>query len=513
MRAEFDNKRSISTRSVEKMSMSNLYRVGETPVDKAIEKKINVDHESPTRLTKTHEHWISYSRVPGEDEAKNWFNESRVTNTRVTQNGEGRVTFPRSEFVDSRGTVSSQPQMPFFESMVVAPNTNVQFEENLMPQRKMSDADRLKSRRKDSAVSKECDKLDRPTKRDVNEIRVLVTPPTPIVKITTAIMMLIDPESILRVSSIENINLWNECRIMMQNSCAFLDELRNFKYMYVTRDTYFAVKAFVNSNSEYFDVKLISNCDLAAYGMLHWIVTMIRVIELYHEYHIVKVIQKQEPIVLPPAPRPVVVVETKVEPKPEPVVIVKRINKNLVLDILLRQLNSIHRLDVEEVRVFKRPTPPVYGVLRALPMIFKPELNSLSNESEEFWMKHIRLLLENGPGFYKELKEFHWEYMERSTYDYLAAYIDKNAEYFIYVNSEKNCHVVPGICRWIITIKNIYEVTHDIWPTDPNFPDKKWPLLEVFDEVEESIIAEAKEDVVSTVEPQPIIGYSEEQQA
>ena len=213
---------------------------------------------------------------------------------------------------------------------------------------------------------------------------------------------------------------------------------------------------------------------------------MIAVIEIYHGFLNAVERKTSTTIALPPAPVVVVeevIEEPKVEPKPI-VPRVKHINKNLVLDMLLKQLDSIHRLDIEEVRVFKRPTPPVFAVLKALPMIFKPELDSVQNNDYEFWMKHIRLLLENGPGFYNDLRNFKWEYMERQTYDSLAAYINENEQYFCYSIAVKNCCAIPGICKWIITIKNIYEVTHDIWPTDPNWPNKKWPLLEVFDDLQ-----------------------------
>jgi len=50
---------------------------------------------------------------------------------------------------------------------------------------------------------------------------------------------------------------------------------------------------------------------------------------------------------------------------------------------------------------------------------------------------------------------------------------------------------------WVICIKNIYEITHGIWPTDPNDPGRVWPEVELIDWAEEQRKAQSqlKEEV------------------
>ena len=50
------------------------------------------------------------------------------------------------------------------------------------------------------------------------------------------------------------------------------------------------------------------NCDNCCSSFLFWLIHMMRVIEIYHEYDIVREVKK-EPIVLPQAPKPVIIEE------------------------------------------------------------------------------------------------------------------------------------------------------------------------------------------------------------
>ena len=269
MRAEFRQKRAISTRSIDKQtsSTSNLYRVGQTRIDKLNDK---YERESPDRHYQTHDYWRSYANMDGDDPRK-W-------ESQKTQDLSQRETLRRSEFIDPRGFATQNyyagANVGFDSMMFANGQVNGQVaepEEEVKLERRVSDSDRLKVRRKDSALSKELMMLDRLCKADVEEVRVLINPPTSIIRLSTAIMLLVKPESILRVSTLETANLWNDCKIMMQFSTEFYDTLRNFKYMYVTRETYWQVKNFINANIEHFDVKRLTIVDKATPGLLIWL--------------------------------------------------------------------------------------------------------------------------------------------------------------------------------------------------------------------------------------------------
>ena len=264
MRAEFRGKRSISTRSIDKtpLSTSNLYRVGETRIDKLNEK---YERESPGRHVKTHDYWKSYANMHGDD-PKNWQSQG------TQEEGMRETIVIRSDIVEPKGFVTPNYYSNVgFDSMLFANGKITQVEEEVLPQRKESDADRLKTRRKDSALSKELLNLEKLCMKDVQEIRVLTNPPVSIRILTTAIMLLVQPESILRVSTLETANLWNDCKIMMQFSTEFYDTLNDFKYMYVTKETYWQVKNFINANIEHFNASKLGNTDKACPGLLRWL--------------------------------------------------------------------------------------------------------------------------------------------------------------------------------------------------------------------------------------------------
>ena len=111
-------------------------------------------------------------------------------------------------------------------------------------------------------------------KANLTELKSFGKPPTAVVKVTSAVMVLC-----AQANKIPKDRSWNSCKVMMSKVDQFLDSLINFDKENIHDSNLVAVRPYLEDKE--FDPDYIRNKSFAASGLCAWVVNIVKFYEVF----------------------------------------------------------------------------------------------------------------------------------------------------------------------------------------------------------------------------------------